>query len=84
MHTTCARSLKNLLLLGDALTGINFIAFQEDPYKLVSLGREFHGTPVVTVDFLVLENRSVFVSTDIDGIIRFFEYDPLRKSSICY
>lgn len=27
-HTTCIRALKNLLLIGDALRGLNFIAFQ--------------------------------------------------------
>ena len=98
MYTTCMRSLKNLLLLGDATQGINFIAFQvrrrrscsimdlndlfeqEDPYKVVSLGKTVRGHSAVTADFLVLENKSAFVSTDTDGIIRIYEYDPMRES----
>ena len=78
-YTSCIRSLKNLVLLGDAAQGLNFIAFQEEPYKLVSLGREVRGNPVVTADFLVSENKSAFVSTDRHGVVRLYEYDPMRE-----
>lgn len=91
------RSLKNLVLLGDAGQGINFIAFQvpittsraykelsppclqEDPYKVVSLGKTVRGHPAVTADFLVMEGKSALVASDVDGIIRVYEYDPMRE-----
>lgn len=79
-HTTSIRAMKNLILLGDALRGVSLLAFQEDPYKLVPLGRELRGSSVATVDFLVADGKMLIVSMDMHGVMRTYEYDPLRKS----
>lgn len=47
VHTTCIRTLKNLILVGDAVKGLSFIAFQ------VSLTLVRHATPAKTGIFLV-------------------------------
>ena len=95
MNTTTIRTLKNLVLLGDAKDGLNFVGFQvcswfthgasvakgrtqEDPYKIVTLAKEVKPSHVVTADFLVLENRTLFITTDRLGTMRFFEFDPMR------
>lgn len=94
-YTTVIRSLKSLILVGDAIKGLAFIAFQvstrrtnlqksdcitqEEPYRLIPLGREVRPNATATTDILVSENKGVLVATDVDGIIRMFDYDPLRK-----
>lgn len=52
---------------------------QEDPYKVVSLGKTVRGHPAVTANFLVLEGKGALIATDNEGVIRIYEYDPMRK-----
>lgn len=65
--------------LGRSMLSNRLFVSQEDPYKIVSLAREVRGNPVVTADFLVMDNKCIFLSTDMHGVIRIFEYDPMRK-----
>ncbi|SCZ90977.1 BZ3500_MvSof-1268-A1-R1_Chr1-3g02440 [Microbotryum saponariae] len=41
VHVTSLTATKNFLLIGDALQSVTLLAFQEDPYKLVLLGRDY-------------------------------------------
>ncbi|KAF8191243.1 CPSF A subunit region-domain-containing protein [Pholiota molesta] len=40
VYVTSLRTLKNLLLIGDAVKSVMFVAFQEDPYKLVLIAKD--------------------------------------------
>ncbi|KAH8927140.1 hypothetical protein BT69DRAFT_1278235 [Atractiella rhizophila] len=80
-YSTCVRVLKNLILLGDAVRSMSLIAFQEEPYKIVLLGKDFRTSRACTVDFLVFENRVAFVSTDAKGALRVFSFDPANPES---
>jgi len=80
-YATCLRIFKNFILLGDAVKGITLVAFQEEPYKLVELGHTYVDLKCSTVDFLVIDAKLAIVATDLNGVIRIFEYNPTNIES---
>ncbi|POY73837.1 hypothetical protein BMF94_3096 [Rhodotorula taiwanensis] len=81
VHVTTLTGLKNFLLIGDEQQSISLVAFQEDPYKLVMLGRDFRPSRVGGANFIVNEGKLAFVSNDDRGVLRIFEYDPTNIAS---
>ncbi|KAK7042372.1 protein CFT1 [Favolaschia claudopus] len=76
VYVTSLRALKNLLLVGDAVKSVMFVAFQEDPYKLVILARDLNRVCLTNVDFFFVEEEMSIVTSDEEGIIRLYEYNP--------
>lgn len=81
VHVTTMETLKNFVLIGDVRKGVSFVAFQEDPYRLVFLGRETKSSSVANANFLVHDNKLSIVSGDTSGVIRMHEYDPTNVAS---
>ncbi|GAA5993443.1 hypothetical protein JCM5350_000095 [Sporobolomyces pararoseus] len=81
VHVTSLTALKNFLLIGDAMQSVALVAFQEDPYKLVFLGRDYRPSRIASANFLVNEGRVAFVTGDDKGVLRMFEYDPTNIAS---
>ncbi|KAL1736023.1 CPSF A subunit region-domain-containing protein [Schizophyllum commune] len=81
VYVTSLRALKNLLLIGDVVRGIQFVAFQEDPYKLVTLGRDVSRMCATTVDFFFAEEALAIVTTDENGVMSMYNYDPEAPDS---
>ncbi|GAA5859437.1 hypothetical protein JCM8547_006821 [Rhodosporidiobolus lusitaniae] len=81
VHVTSLQAMKNFLLIGDAAQSAALVAFQEDPYKLVLLGRDYRPAYVSSANFLVNEGKVAFISNDDRGVIRLFEYDPTNIAS---
>lgn len=52
---------------------------QEDPYRLVFLGRDYRPSRISNANFLVNEGRVSFVTGDDKGVLRMFEYDPTSE-----
>ncbi|KAK4697553.1 cleavage and polyadenylation specificity factor subunit 1, partial [Phenoliferia sp. Uapishka_3] len=82
VHVTSLQAMKNFLLIGDALQSVTLVAFQEDPYKLVLLGRDYRASRASSANFLVNDGRVAFVVGDIEGVLRLFEYDPTSEYRI--
>ncbi|KAI8451017.1 CPSF A subunit region-domain-containing protein [Phakopsora pachyrhizi] len=80
-YTNCVRVFKNFILLGDAVKGVTLVAFQEEPYKLIELGHTYTEYQCSTVDFIVIDAKLAIVTTDLDGVIRIFEYNPKNVES---
>ncbi|EGO29249.1 hypothetical protein SERLADRAFT_445076 [Serpula lacrymans var. lacrymans S7.9] len=76
VYVTSLRVVKNFLLIGDAVKSIWFVAFQEDPYKLVVLAKDVHRTHVTNADFFFTDDTLSIVTEDGDGILRMYAYDP--------
>ncbi|KAG9227086.1 hypothetical protein CCMSSC00406_0008286 [Pleurotus cornucopiae] len=76
VYVTSLKALKNLLLIGDAVKSVSFVAFQEDPYKLVVLAKDIQHVCVTNVDFFFADENMSIVTCDEDGVIRTYEYDP--------
>ncbi|KAF9057003.1 CPSF A subunit region-domain-containing protein [Panaeolus papilionaceus] len=81
VYVTSLRSLKNLLLVGDAVKSVTFVAFQEDPYKLVTLAKDNKHISVTAVDFFFSSGELAIITGDEDGIIRVYDYNPQDPDS---
>ncbi|KDN41440.1 hypothetical protein K437DRAFT_258287 [Tilletiaria anomala UBC 951] len=80
-YVTSIHRIKNYLLLSDIQRSITFVAFQEEPYRLVQLGRDINNAPVLTANFLLHEEGIAFVTTDIQGRVRLLDYAPTILST---
>jgi len=76
VYVTSLRTLKNLLLIGDAIKSVWFVAFQEDPFKLVVLAKDIRSVRVANADFFFSEDIMSIVTGDDDGVVRIYEYNP--------
>ncbi|KAF5380083.1 hypothetical protein D9615_006209 [Tricholomella constricta] len=76
VYVTSLRTLKNLLLIGDAVKSVSFVAFQEDPYKLVLLAKDINRVCVTNADFFFADGQLAIVTGDEEGILRIYEYNP--------
>ncbi|KAF8816784.1 hypothetical protein BYT27DRAFT_7181242 [Phlegmacium glaucopus] len=81
VYVTSLRTLKNLLLVGDAVKSVMFVAFQEDPYKLVLLAKDTKRVCVTNADFFFTNGELSFVTGDEEGIMRVYEYNPQDPDS---
>ncbi|KAF8520929.1 CPSF A subunit region-domain-containing protein [Hysterangium stoloniferum] len=81
VYVTSIRSLKNTLIIGDAVQGVWFVAFQEDPFKLIVLGKYAQNTCITSVDFFFRNDEMSIVAGDEDGVIRILAYDPTNVES---
>jgi len=81
-HTTVAKALPGtgMAIMGDAIKGLWFSAYTEEPYKMMLLGKSRTQLEVVTAEFLP-EGKNLFVMiADADCNIHILQYDPERKS----
>ncbi len=96
-YITSISVVKNFILLTDAKKSLWFLAFQEEPYKFVDLGRDINDHHAALGQFLVHGERLALVSTsDValgasgstggsgggKGVIRLFEYAPQIATSL--
>lgn len=79
VYVTSLRALKNLLLIGDAVKSVRFVAFQEDPFKLQLVSKDFLNASLSSAEFFFGFGEMAIVTTDEQGILRVFKYDPLRE-----
>ena len=80
VYVTALRTLKNLLLIGDAVKSVWFVAFQEDPYKLVILAKDVHRTCITAADFFFADGDLAIVAGDEEGVLRMYQYAPDGES----
>jgi len=81
VYVTTLRALKNLLIIGDAVKSIWFVAFQEDPYKLVILAKDAQKVCVTATDFFFADQQLSLVTCDEEGVVRMYAYDPESSES---
>lgn len=76
VYITSLRAVKNLFVIGDAVKSVWVVAFQEDPHKLVILGKDPYQVCVTTADLFFADGQVSLLVGDEDGVIRIYEYDP--------
>ncbi|KAJ3731262.1 CPSF A subunit region-domain-containing protein [Lentinula guzmanii] len=81
VYVTSLRTIKNLLLIGDAVKNVSFVAFQEDPYKLILLAKDPRHLCITTADFFFADNEMAIFTHDEEGILRLYDYNPLDPES---
>ncbi|CAE6490781.1 unnamed protein product, partial [Rhizoctonia solani] len=74
---TSLRPLKNLLLVGDMVKSVWFVAFQEEPFKLVPLGKDRQQLSVTHANFFFgSQGHLAFAVSDDLGVLRLYDYNP--------
>ncbi|SPO24031.1 related to cleavage and polyadenylation specificity factor, 160 kDa subunit [Ustilago trichophora] len=93
-YITSVKVVKNFILLSDAQKSLWFLAFQEEPYRFIDLGREVNDYNATLGEVLVHGERLSLVSTSgqavgggisgfgaSSGVIRLYEYAPHLPAS---
>ncbi|THU95820.1 cleavage factor protein [Dendrothele bispora CBS 962.96] len=60
---------------------VSFVAFQEDPYKLVLLGKDLRHNCVTNADFFFTDDDMTILTNDEEGIVRMYDYNPTDPTS---
>lgn len=81
IYVTSLRTLKNLLLIGDAVKSVWFVAFQEDPFKLQLLGKDFQRASLTSAEFFFGFGEMAIVTTDEHNVLRILRYDPMHAEA---
>jgi cleavage and polyadenylation specificity factor subunit 1 len=84
-YVTSVRELKGtgLCLMADAVKGVWFTGYTEDPYKMLVFAKSSTTLEVLTVDFLPDGNELSIMACDSDGGIHILQFDPERKLHRC-
>ncbi|KAI1465395.1 CPSF A subunit region-domain-containing protein [Daldinia caldariorum] len=83
-YVTAVRELKGtgLCLMADAVKGVWFTGYTEEPYKMVLFGKSSTKLEVLTVDFLPDGDELLIVACDSDGGIHILQFDPDHPKSL--
>ncbi|KAH6657741.1 CPSF A subunit region-domain-containing protein [Truncatella angustata] len=83
-YVTAVRELKGtgLCLLADAVKGVWFTGYTEEPYKMILYGKSATTLEVLTADFLPDGHELSIVTCDSDGGIHILQFDPDHPKSL--
>lgn len=69
-------SVKNFILIADIHKSVWFVAFQEDPAKLVMLGKDLYPVSVVGSEFIIGDKSLAMLVSDVNHNLHLMSYDP--------
>lgn len=75
-------AFKNFFLVGDAYRSISFYAFQEEPARMFSLGKDFVTLDVQAIELFTQNGYVYFLVSDRQGNIHVYGYDPYHPASM--
>ncbi|KAJ5675859.1 hypothetical protein N7462_008756 [Penicillium macrosclerotiorum] len=77
-YVNVAKELKGtgMCILGDAVKGIWFAGYSEDPYRMTLFGKDPEYLEVVAADFLPDGNKLYILVADSDCNLHVLQYDP--------
>ncbi|KAK9468584.1 CPSF A subunit region-domain-containing protein [Lipomyces arxii] len=76
-----AKSVKNMILMGDVAKSVWFVGFSEEPYKMQLFGKDLQKVEVMAADFVVDGETMHFVVADAQHKLRILQYDPENPRS---
>lgn len=82
VFVTDSKSFGNLLIIGDAMQGFQFIGFDAEPYRMISLGRSMSKFQTMSLEFLVNGGDMYFAATDADRNVHVLKYAPDEPNSL--
>ncbi|KAF6229894.1 hypothetical protein HO133_004231 [Letharia lupina] len=71
-----------LCLMGDAVKGVWFCGYTEDPYQLRLFGKSPHAIEVITASFLPSDKQLYIAVADADCNIHILQFDPEHPKSL--
>ncbi|KAI1392719.1 CPSF A subunit region-domain-containing protein [Hypoxylon trugodes] len=83
-YVTAVRELKGtgLCLMADAVKGVWFTGYTEEPYRMVLFGKSSTKLEILTVEFLPDGNELLIVACDSDGGIHILQFNPDHPKSL--
>ncbi|KAI1077379.1 CPSF A subunit region-domain-containing protein [Whalleya microplaca] len=83
-YVTTVRELKGtgLCLMADAVKGVWFTGYTEEPYRMMLFGKSSTKLEILTADFLPDGNELLIVISDSDGGIHVLQFDPEHPKSL--
>ncbi|KAI0021099.1 CPSF A subunit region-domain-containing protein [Xylariomycetidae sp. FL0641] len=83
-YVTAVRELKGtgLCLMADAVKGVWFTGYTEEPYRMILFGKSSTKLEVLTVDFLPDGDELLIIACDADGGIHVLQFDPEHPKSL--
>lgn len=82
LYVTDIKSFSNLLLVGDAMQGLQFVGFDAEPYRMIQLGKSVTNIETMCLEFLVNNGDLQFVVSDRDDILHILKYAPDEPNSL--
>ena len=82
LFVTTMTTLKSFMYLGDIQKGTCFNAYQDEPSKLATLGKNFYQSGISAVEFLVDGPHLALLSADFDNNIQVLTYSPFTIASM--
>lgn len=81
-YVTSIRELRGtgLCAFADALKGVWFAGYTEEPYRMMLFGKSGRDMEVVATEFLPDGKELFILAADADGSLHVLQYDPERKS----
>ncbi|RKP26676.1 CPSF A subunit region-domain-containing protein [Syncephalis pseudoplumigaleata] len=73
--------MKHLMLLGDLCKGVWFVGFQEEPPRVILLGKDTAALSVTCNEFIVDGSTVYFAVADEDGSMHLYSYSPYNVQS---
>jgi cleavage and polyadenylation specificity factor subunit 1 len=80
MVVTIAQTVRDFVLFGDVMHSISFVGFQEEPYRMTLLGKDYEKMEVTCGDFIIEGETLFFGVGDGQRNIHVFQYDPESNS----
>jgi cleavage and polyadenylation specificity factor subunit 1 len=71
-----------LCVLSDAIKGVWFVGYTEEPYKMLLFGKSSTKMEVMTADLLPDGNELFIVAADVDCNLHIMQFDPERMSQL--
>ncbi|KAI0876897.1 CPSF A subunit region-domain-containing protein [Hypoxylon argillaceum] len=83
-YVTAVRELRGtgLCLMADAVKGVWFTGYTEEPYKMILFGKSSTKLEVLTIEFLPDGAELLIVACDSDGGIHTLQFDPEHPKSL--
>lgn len=82
LYVTDIKSFSNLLIVGDAMQGFQFIGFDAEPYRMIPLGKSVNKFETMSLEFLVNNGDLHFAVSDRDDILHVLKYAPDEPNSL--
>ncbi|KAI1302103.1 Cleavage and polyadenylation specificity factor subunit 1 [Mortierella claussenii] len=81
IYVTNVRVVKNTIMLADAYKSVWFVGFQDEPTKLVLLGKDYNPMEAMNVSYLIENQTLNIVVADAEKNIRLLQYAPFNVQS---
>ncbi|KAF8929108.1 Cleavage and polyadenylation specificity factor subunit 1 [Dissophora ornata] len=81
IYVTSVKVVKNTIMLADAYKSVWFVGFQDEPTKLVLLGKDYNPMEAMNVSYLIENQTLHIVVADAEKNIRLLQYAPFNVQS---